>query len=75
MMLDAWSPLFNRYTESEPPDFQVFLANFPHCLPEHYQYLELSLFQLGNITLEDVRSTIMDLKHLPTALTPSVYMN
>eukprot|EP00439_Symbiodinium_sp_Y106_P014909 s6979_g2.t1 len=62
MMLDDWRPIFNRYVERNPPDFQAFLATFPHCLPDNFQYSDTHPLHLTDIALTDVKHIIKELK-------------
>ena len=61
MMLDDWRPIFNRYVERNPPDFQAFLATFPHCLPDNFQYSDTHPLHLTDIALTDVKHIIKEL--------------
>lgn len=62
LMVDTWSPIFNRYQLSPEPSFETFLADFPNCLPQSPQYHADKPFCLDDILPSDVSNIVQSLK-------------
>jgi hypothetical protein len=62
MMLDSWSPIFNRFIQNAPPSYDDFLRAFPMALPENRLYSADNPVVLPQITCDDVMALIAQLK-------------
>ena len=59
MMLETWDPIFNRYTERDPPDYDDFKRHFDGILDNNLPYTNTTPFDIppfdGNMVYEQLQ--------------------
>ena len=53
MMIDAWSPIFHRFSETPSPSYDAFIRQFPMALPAPRQHDADHPFAVLAITADD----------------------